>query len=66
MPARPPGDEGLLEGRGGDPAGAARRLALHGDLAFVDDEGFLHYVDRLKDVIKHEGHSIAPAGFERP
>ncbi|WP_164016402.1 AMP-binding protein [Pyxidicoccus trucidator] len=35
-----------------------------GDLVFVDDEGFLHYVDRLKDVIKHEGHSIAPAELE--
>nr|AXM42922.1 AMP-dependent synthetase and ligase/heterocyclase [Pyxidicoccus fallax] len=35
-----------------------------GDLVFVDDEGFLHYVDRLKDVIKHQGHSIAPAELE--
>jgi long-chain acyl-CoA synthetase len=35
-----------------------------GDLAFIDEEGYLHYVDRLKDVIKHEGHSIAPAELE--
>ena len=35
-----------------------------GDLGFVDDEGYLHVVDRKKEIIKYKGYTIAPAEVE--
>ncbi|MFI9271995.1 SDR family NAD(P)-dependent oxidoreductase [Kitasatospora sp. NPDC052896] len=35
-----------------------------GDLARVDADGCLHVVDRLKDVIKYNGHQISPTEVE--
>ena len=35
-----------------------------GDLAFMDDEGYFHFVDRKKETIKYKGYTIAPAEIE--
>jgi len=38
---------------------------LHtGDIGYYDEEGFFFWVDRLKDMIKMGGYSIAPAEIE--
>jgi crotonobetaine/carnitine-CoA ligase len=39
---------------------------LHsGDVAFFDDEGYLHFVERGKDMIKRSGYNVAAAEVER-
>ncbi|QBD81965.1 hypothetical protein EPA93_40705 [Ktedonosporobacter rubrisoli] len=35
-----------------------------GDIGYIDDEGYLHVVDRKKEMIKHKGFSVAPAELE--
>jgi len=35
-----------------------------GDLAFIDEEGYFHIVDRKKETIKYKGYTIAPAEVE--
>ena len=35
-----------------------------GDAGLIDDDGFLHYVDRIKDLIIASGYNIAPAEVE--
>ncbi|GGI73636.1 4-coumarate--CoA ligase [Polymorphobacter multimanifer] len=45
-----------------DAAGGA--FLRSGDLGFVDDEGFLHIVDRKKDMILSGGFNIYPADLE--
>ena len=35
-----------------------------GDIAYVDEEGYVHLVDRKKEMIKYKGHQIAPAELE--
>lgn len=41
-----------------------RAYLRSGDLGFVDDEGFLHIVDRKKDMIISGGFNIFPADIE--
>lgn len=35
-----------------------------GDIAYIDDEGFMYIVDRLKELIKYKGFQVAPAELE--
>ncbi|XP_050214961.1 4-coumarate--CoA ligase-like 6 [Mercurialis annua] len=38
---------------------------LHtGDIVYIDSDGYLHLIDRLKEVIKYKGFQIAPADLE--
>ncbi|WP_459648898.1 AMP-binding protein [Kitasatospora sp. Ki12] len=38
---------------------------LHtGDVGFVDERGYLHIVDRVKELIKYKGYQVAPAELE--
>jgi long-chain acyl-CoA synthetase len=37
---------------------AGRRWMRTGDLVRMDDEGYFHYYDRSKDLIKFKGHSV--------
>ena len=35
-----------------------------GDLALMDEEGYFHILDRIKETIKYKGYTIAPAEVE--
>ncbi|KAK1284581.1 4-coumarate--CoA ligase-like 5 [Acorus calamus] len=35
-----------------------------GDLAYIDRDGFVYIVDRIKELIKHNGFQVAPAELE--
>ncbi|KUF97291.1 hypothetical protein AM588_10006655 [Phytophthora nicotianae] len=35
-----------------------------GDLGYIDDDGYIFIVDRLKELIKYKGHQVAPAEVE--
>ncbi|XAR72153.1 hypothetical protein NMG60_11018694 [Bertholletia excelsa] len=35
-----------------------------GDLCYVDEDGFIYVVDRIKELIKHNGYQVAPAELE--
>ncbi|KAF7820198.1 4-coumarate--CoA ligase-like 5 [Senna tora] len=35
-----------------------------GDLAFVDEDGFVYVLERIKELIKHNGYQVAPAELE--
>jgi len=36
-----------------------------GDIGYVDEDGYLYYCDRKKDMIKHKGENVASAEVER-
>ncbi|HEX2181518.1 MAG TPA: AMP-binding protein [Rubrobacteraceae bacterium] len=59
----------VMKGYLNRPDATARALGADGwlrtgDLGYVDEEGYLHLVDRLKEMIKHRGIQIAPAELE--
>ncbi|MHA1309795.1 MAG: long-chain-fatty-acid--CoA ligase [Candidatus Helarchaeota archaeon] len=35
-----------------------------GDIGYFDEDGYLHIMDRLKDLIKYKGHSVYPREVE--
>ncbi|KAK7278610.1 hypothetical protein RJT34_23642 [Clitoria ternatea] len=35
-----------------------------GDLGYIDEDGFVHVVERIKELIKHNGYQVAPAELE--
>lgn len=76
--ALPPGKQGELWVRGstimkgyvGDPEATSTTLdpdgwLRTGDLCYIDEEGFLFVVDRLKELIKYKGYQVAPAELEQ-
>jgi len=44
-------------------AGGYRWLRT-GDLAKIDEEGYIYILDRIKDMIKYKGHSVYPRAVE--
>lgn len=58
----------LMEGYWGDRDATARAMQdgwlRTGDIGFLDDEGFITIVDRIKDVINRSGEKIAAAEVE--
>ncbi len=36
-----------------------------GDIIRIDDQGWVYYVDRLGDIIKHKGYRVVPSKIER-
>ncbi|KAJ8750102.1 hypothetical protein K2173_014017 [Erythroxylum novogranatense] len=76
--ALPPGKHGELWIRGpivmkgyvGDPEATSATLVSDGwlrtgDLCYIDEEGFLFVVDRLKELIKYKGYQVPPAELEQ-
>ncbi len=51
------GDEGFIEING-------EKWLRTGDLGYIDEEGYHHLMDRIKEVIKYKGHTVAPAELE--
>ncbi|KAI4366917.1 hypothetical protein MLD38_022718 [Melastoma candidum] len=61
---------GVMEGYVGDPEATAATITADGwlktgDLCYIDEEGFLYVVDRLKELIKYKGYQVAPAELEQ-
>ncbi|TMW57014.1 hypothetical protein Poli38472_002939 [Pythium oligandrum] len=40
------------------------RFLRTGDIGYIDNDGFVHIVDRVKELIKYKGHQVAPAELE--
>lgn len=41
-----------------------KRWFRTGDVVWIDDEGYIHFVDRAKDIIKYKGYLVAAAEIE--
>jgi acyl-CoA synthetase (AMP-forming)/AMP-acid ligase II len=59
----------LMRGYRDRPEATARTVDadgwLHtGDLCYLDEDGYLYVVDRLKELIKYKGYQVAPAELE--
>ncbi|XP_073143815.1 4-coumarate--CoA ligase-like 9 [Henckelia pumila] len=74
----PPGKQGELWVRGpmvmkgyvDDPKANSETLVMDGwlrtgDVCYIDDEGFLFVVDRLKELIKYKGYQVPPVELEQ-
>ncbi|KAF9603520.1 hypothetical protein IFM89_036793 [Coptis chinensis] len=75
--ALPPGKKGelllrgptIMKGYVGDDEATANTLNSDGwlktgDLCYIDSDGFLYVVDRLKELIKYKGYQVPPAELE--
>ncbi|XP_011031616.1 PREDICTED: 4-coumarate--CoA ligase-like 7 [Populus euphratica] len=75
--ALPPGGKGelwlksptIMKGYLGNEAATAATIdpdgwLKTGDMGYLDEDGFLHLVDRIKELIKHNGYQVAPAELE--
>jgi 4-coumarate--CoA ligase len=40
------------------------RFLRTGDIGYIDEDGFVFIVDRVKELIKYKGHQVAPAELE--
>ncbi|WP_456469172.1 AMP-binding enzyme [Archaeoglobus sp.] len=49
--------EGFIEIEG-------KKYVKTGDLGYLDDEGYIYVVDRIKEIIKYKGYTIAPFEIE--
>ena len=58
-------DGRLLQGPGGDRAGLALGWHHTGDVGYLDDDGYLFIVDRLKDMIITGGFNVYSAEVEQ-
>jgi long-subunit acyl-CoA synthetase (AMP-forming) len=59
----------LISGYLNDPEQTAAAIDsegwLHtGDLGYMDNNGYLYIVDRLKEIIKYKAHQVAPGELE--
>ncbi|XP_075657342.1 4-coumarate--CoA ligase-like 9 isoform X1 [Castanea sativa] len=59
----------IMKGYVGDAAATAEILGLDGwlrtgDLCYFDNEGFLFFLERIKELIKYKGYQVAPAELE--
>nr|XP_010912839.1 4-coumarate--CoA ligase-like 5 isoform X1 [Elaeis guineensis] len=59
----------IMKGYIGDQEAASEILNSEGwlktgDLCYIDDDGFLFVVDRLKELIKYKGYQVPPAELE--
>ncbi|KAJ4834308.1 hypothetical protein Tsubulata_034321 [Turnera subulata] len=76
--ALPPGKQGelwirgptIMKGYAGDPKATSATLDSNGwlktgDLCYIDEDGFVFIVDRLKELIKYKGYQVAPAELEQ-
>ncbi|XP_004310199.1 PREDICTED: 4-coumarate--CoA ligase-like 6 isoform X1 [Fragaria vesca subsp. vesca] len=59
----------VMKGYIGDEAATAATLDTEGwfktgDLCYIDNEGYLFFVDRIKELIKYKGYQVAPAELE--
>ena len=50
-------DEGFIEIDG-------KKYVKTGDLGYLDEEGYIYVVDRIKEIIKYKGYTVAPFEIE--
>jgi crotonobetaine/carnitine-CoA ligase len=67
--ARPKAPGWMFDGYHGDPAATVRSwrgLWFHtGDRGFLDADGYLHFLDRMKDTIRRRGENVSSWEVER-
>ena len=61
---RSAGDDGLLEQAGRDGGGFVGRYFRTGDVGYMDEDGFVFIVDRIKDMINVSGFKVYPRRIE--